>query len=83
MSRRFESWAGTGWPKGWGAGDGDVVWPIVDTATCGPIDGYPRPEQMLCWCPSHEKQQALCAVLNVVLSKDNVAAAMRFLGVRL
>lgn len=68
--RRFEMWVGQGLPKGWAenmgmAGEdvGDVVWPIVDNQTCGPIDGYPRPEQMLCWCPSSEKQQEVLLAL--------------------
>lgn len=43
---------------------GDVVWPIVDDETSGPIDGRPRPDQMLCWCPSVEKQSQVRRYLN-------------------
>jgi hypothetical protein len=68
--KRFECWAGVGWPKGWGEGNGDVVWPIVDNLTCGPINGYPNPEQMLCWCPSYEKQQEVCAALNAYYENE-------------
>lgn len=70
-SMRFEMWAGMGLPKGWAEnmglkGDdvGDVVWPIIDKEMCGPIDGFPRPDQMLCWCPSSEKQRQVFEMLN-------------------
>lgn len=60
VTERFSRWAGMGLPRGWaenmGISDpGDTVWPIVDNETCGPIDDWPKPEQMLCWCPSVEK----------------------------
>jgi hypothetical protein len=67
---RFSCWCGQGLPKGWAEnmgyiGDdvGDVVYPIVDNETCGMIDGYPKPEQMLCWCPSSEKQSQVVTML--------------------
>jgi len=67
---RFSCWAGQGLPKGWAenmglTGDnvGDSVWPIVDNETCGAIDGSPRPDQMLCWCPSSEKQSQVVEML--------------------
>ncbi len=68
---RFSCWAGQGLPRGWAQNmggrfadfDGDVVWPIVDNETCGPIDGYPKPDQMLCWCPSAEKQSQVVTML--------------------
>ena len=69
-SNRFACWVGRGLPKGWAKsmglkGDdiGGVVWPIVDSETSGPIDGFPRPEQMLCWCPSIEKQHQVVKAL--------------------
>lgn len=66
---RYEMWCGSGLPKGWAEAmgieyDGDTVWPIVDSETCGPIDGTPRPDQMLCWAPSSEKQVILFKILN-------------------
>lgn len=68
---RYSMWAGQGLPIGWARQMGlpedeigDVVWPIVDDQTCGPINGSPRPEQMLCWCPSSEKQRIVFALLN-------------------
>ncbi len=67
VSPRFSCWCGRGLPKAWadniGIASGDVVWPIVDRQTCGPIRGYPTPEQMLCWCPSQEKQSAVVDLL--------------------
>ena len=67
---RFSCWAGTGLPKAWAENMGfrgeqvaDSVWPIVDNQTCGPIDGYPKTEQMLCWCPSVEKQSQVVSML--------------------
>ena len=65
---RYEAWAGMGLPKAWaenmGREAGDSVWPIVDSETCGPINGWPTPEQMLCWCPSSEKQSQVLKELN-------------------
>lgn len=66
---RFDTWAGQGLPRGWALAmgwkdhDGDGVWPIVDNTTSGPIDGRPKPEQMLCWCPSSEKQAIVAELL--------------------
>lgn len=67
---RFDCWAGQGLPAGWarnmGYKDediGDVVWPIVDNTICGRIDGRPRPDQMLCWCPSSAKQELVVGML--------------------
>lgn len=66
---RYEGWAGQGLPKGWAENmglkgfEGDVVYPIVDNKTSGPIHGSPTPEQMLCWCPSHEKQMLVLKAL--------------------
>lgn len=70
---RFNCWAGQGLPRGWAENmggrfadfDGDVVWPIVDSETSGPIDGFPRPDQMLCWCPSPEKQSQVVEALRI------------------
>lgn len=65
--QRFETWCGQGLPKAWaenmGIDAGDTVWPIVDTQTSGPINGRPNPEQMLCWCPSLEKQTLVASLL--------------------
>lgn len=70
---RFNCWAGQGLPRGWAENmggrfadfDGDVVWPIVDSETSGPIDGFPTPDQMLCWCPSPEKQSQVVKALRI------------------
>lgn len=70
---RFECWMRRGLPRGLAKNmggrfanfGGDFVWPIVDRETCGAIDGYPNPDQMLCWCPSAEKQRLVCDVLNM------------------
>lgn len=68
---RFVCWAGMGLPKGWAESMGlpperigDIVWPITDLGTCGPIDAFPTPDQMLCWCPSSEKQAFVAHALN-------------------
>lgn len=69
-SPRFQWWAGSGLPRGWAlnmgfVGDdvGDIVWPIVDNEISGPIHGYPRPDQMLCWCPTLQKQEQVIDLL--------------------
>ena len=71
MTDRYQMWAGQGLPKAWaenmGVEPGDTVWPIVDSETCGAIDGFPKPDQMLCWCPSVEKQQTVFRLLNALL----------------
>lgn len=65
--QRFEAWCGQGLPKAWAENMGvdvaDIVWPIVDTEISGPINGYPAPEQMLCWCPSPQKQALVLELL--------------------
>ena len=74
MKARFDCWAGSGLPKAWaenmGVEAGDVVWPIVDNENCTPIDGYPTPEQMLCWCPSSEKQTQVVEMLRIACGLD-------------
>ena len=55
---RFRMWAGQGLPVSWARAmsvETAVVYPITDSASCGVIDGGPKPEQVLCWCPSREK----------------------------
>ena len=66
--RRFVSWCGQGLPEGWaknmGLPVGDIVYPITDTASGDEIDGWPTPKQILCWCPSSEKQRQVVDMLN-------------------
>lgn len=72
MKKRFEMWCGTGWPKGWVKAfnlkipedECVVVWPIVDTETCGNIDGFPKPEQWYCIAFTSESQLEICNLLN-------------------
>lgn len=78
---RFDCWAGRGLPKGWaknmgltGEDVGDVVWPITDGETCGDIQGFPKPEQVLCWCPSSEKADFVAARLEAT---DKLLAACK------
>lgn len=55
--RRYEEWAGKETPIG-------TVWPIVDTETCGLINGSPTPEQ---WCAvafDPDVQARICRLLN-------------------
>ena len=55
---RFRMWAGQGLPVAQARAMGvetAVVYPITDSTSCGTIDGGPKPEQVLCWCPSREK----------------------------
>ena len=55
---RFRLWAGQGLPVAWARSMGvetAVVYPITDSTSCGVIEGGPKPEQVLCWCPSREK----------------------------
>lgn len=66
---RYEAWAGTGWPRGWAGEIGfgsrsGVVWPIVDTETCGEIDGQPKPEQWCCIAFDANTQRLICDLLN-------------------
>lgn len=65
--QRFEAWCGQGLPRAWAENMGieaaDTVWPIVDTESSGAINGFPTPEQMLCWCPSAEKQGTVLSLL--------------------
>jgi hypothetical protein len=49
-------WAGRGWEN--------TSWPIVDTKTCGEIDGEPREDQIYCIAFSHESQAHICKLLN-------------------
>lgn len=68
MKIRYECWAGRGIPKEWeyfGFEDpSGVIWPIVDLETCGPIDGYPKPEQWYCVALDHNIQDRICRLLN-------------------
>ena len=66
--RRYEQWAGTGIPKEWksfGFKDpSGIVWPIVDTETCGPIDGFPSPDQWYLVAFDSDVQAKILALLN-------------------
>ena len=78
---RFTMWAGQGLPKGWAENmggryadfDGDIVWPIVDNDSCGVIDGFPKPEQMLCWCPTPDKACEVLRLLQLAVGESPVA----------
>jgi len=75
---RFDLWAGQGLPRGWASAmglrdyDGDSVWPIVDNTTSGPINGFPKPEQMLCWCPTSEKQSIVAGLLRAGVDVESL-----------
>ena len=45
-------------------------WPIVDNETSGPIEGYPRIDQMLCICPSPERQTEVVRLLRIAHGLD-------------
>lgn len=68
MKKRYIAWCGTGWPRDWEIEHTNklgVVWPIVDEKTCGPINGFPKPEQ---WCcvvfGDPVLQEEICHLLN-------------------
>jgi len=68
MKERYQKWAGRGVPKSWEDLGFDnpsgVVWPIVDSATCGPIDGFPKPWQWSAVALSPDMQSTICRLLN-------------------
>lgn len=72
---RYKCWAGTGWPKGLDdlgfKSKTGIVWPIVDNEKCGPIDGFPTPEQ---WCAiafDFDMQRIICDNLNRQMEPDD------------
>jgi hypothetical protein len=44
----------------------DTIWPIVDRKTCGTIDGFPRPDQMVCFCFESGEQARVARALNLL-----------------
>jgi hypothetical protein len=74
-NRRYSKWAGTATreymnyiedlSKGNNPSDIKInaLWPIVDDDT-QVIDGFPRPEQCFCFCPTSEIQTLVCEALN-------------------
>lgn len=53
----------------------ETLWPIVDNETCGPIDGYPKPKQMMAFAFTPSAQAAICNALNSV--ENSIKAAER------
>ena len=69
--KRFQQWAGTGWPKGWAKAfnipdlpETGTLWPIVDTHAGHVIDGYPTHEQWFCVAFTSQHQALLHRLLN-------------------
>ncbi len=42
----------------------EAIYPIVDTKTCGPINGFPRADQFFCVCFNEKDQRRLWHILN-------------------
>lgn len=72
--KRYQSWAGTGWPRGFEnmgiESVTGIVWPIVDNETCGEIDGYPTAEQWFCVAFDFKAQGVICDALNGAAEKE-------------
>jgi len=53
----------------------ETLWPIVDKETAGDIDGFPRPDQMLCFAFSPSDQEKICEALNLADSLRKMGEA--------
>ena len=52
--------------------DSRVIWPIVDSEICGPINGFPRPDQ---WCAvafDPDLQARICRLLNELEARNSI-----------
>jgi hypothetical protein len=48
----------------------DAIWPIVDSKSCGEIDGKPTPQQWFCIAFTPEDQRTICEALNYLNSQE-------------
>lgn len=54
----------------------ETIWPVIDNETCGQIEGFPKPNQMMCFCFDPKDQARVAKAMNQLDQLEKIARSI-------